>query len=651
MKNNRFLVFIFILCITTAFAQNKKDVLMKINGSPVYSSEFSRVYKKNLDLVQEKSQKDIDGYLDLFVDYKLKIAEAYAQGLDDKNSYKNELAKYRNQLSRNYIFETKITEDLAKEAYERGKEELNVSHILIKLGYDAMPQDTLAAYNKINGIREKAINGADFGDLARTYSEEPNANDSSGALGYFTVFAMVYSFETAAYNTQEGEVSEIVRTRFGYHILKVNDRREKLPKISVSHIMISSNKGARTFDPEVRINELYTMLQQGENFESLAKQFSDDKNSAVKGGLLNSFSKGELRSAEFEDAAYSLNSPGELSKPVQSEFGWHIIRLNEKLSIETFEEQKATLEKKVQDGGRSNIVTNAVNKKIKDKYGFSAGEDYLPFFENYVGDDVLSRRWVMDTLSAAQDGDLFTIGDRTLKYSQFASYISLRQRSTRPHKEKSVLLKELYNEFETQQLKQYFIDKLEDENEDYAAILSEYRDGLLIFDVMNKNIWQKAKNDSVGLQKYYDQTKESYKWKERVDVDVYSSVSNATALKVKELLIGGKSPEDIKATLNVDDKINVLLTQGVFEVDQRELPTGLDIKKGISDVIQSNESYVVTNIKGVIAPEVKALDDVKGKVLSNYQSHLEEEWMQELHSKYTVEINKKSLKRLKKEFK
>ena len=156
---------------------------------------------------------------------------------------------------------------------------------------------------------------------------------------------------------------------------------------------------------------------------------------------------------------------------------------------------------------------------------------------------------------------------------------------------------------------------------------------------------------SVGLQKYYEQTKENYKWKQRVDVDVYASVSNATALKVKELLIGGKSPEDIKATLNVDDKINVLLTQGVFEVDQRELPTGLDIKKGISDVIQSNESYVVTNIKGVIAPEVKALDDVKGKVLSNYQSHLEEEWMQELHSKYTVEINKKSLKRLKKEFK
>src|SRR5690606_34475205 len=346
MKNFISVFILAIFCAATVSSQNKKDVLMTIEGKPVYANEFKRVYKKNLDLVQEESQKDMDGYLQLFIDYKLKIKEAEAQGLAEKESYKNELSKYRDQLSRNYLFEDKVTAELAQEAYLRGKEESDASHILIRVDYEAMPQDTLAAYNKIKSIREKALKGEDFDQLAKTYSEEPGAKTRGGNLGYFSVFSMVYPFETAAYNTKVGNISEIVRTSFGYHILKVNDRREKLPKISVSHIMISDKKGAKSFNPEERINELYTMLQQGESFESLAKQFSDDKNSAVKDGKLTPFSKGDLRAPEFEDMAYSLKTVGEISKPVKTDFGWHIIRLDEKLAVETFEQQKENLDKK-----------------------------------------------------------------------------------------------------------------------------------------------------------------------------------------------------------------------------------------------------------------------------------------------------------------
>ncbi len=651
MKNNISLFFLFVLCTAAVFSQNKKDVLMTVNGNPVYANEFKRVYKKNLDLVQDESQKDIDGYLQLFIDYKLKIAEAQAQKLDEQKSYKTELSQYRDQLSRNYIFENKVAQELAEEAYKRGKEEVNASHILIRVGYDAVPQDTLAAYNKIKMVREKALKGADFGELAKTFSEEPGAKESEGKLGYFSVFSMVYPFETAAYNTKKGEISDIVRTQFGYHILKVNDRREKAPKIWVSHIMISSNKGARTFDPKERIEEIYTLLQQGESFESLAKQFSDDKNSAVKGGKLNPFSRGDLRSPEFEEAAYQLKNPGDLSKPIKSEFGWHIIRLDEKLPEETFEQQKTMLEKKVSEGDRSKIVTNAVNKKIKEKYGFKKGENYLPFFETYVSDDVLSRKWVMDTLKGAQNKTLFTVGKHEVHFSDFANFISDRQRTTRPYQSKETLLIDLYDEFETAELKDFFMQKLEEENEDYAALLGEYRDGLLIFDVMNNNIWQKAKNDSLGIQKYYERTKAQYNWKERVEADVLSATSGATAQQVKEMLANGKTPEEIKATLNTDDKINVILTQGTFEEDQRELPKNLEIKEGVSSIYPSNNSFIVVNIKKIVPPGAKSLEDVKGKVLSNYQNDIEAQWMQELHDKYEVEINKKTLKNLKKELK
>ena len=650
MKNFLTVCFLALLSATT-FSQNKKEVLMTIDGKPVYAREFERVYKKNLDLVQDESQKDIDGYLQLFIDYKLKIAEAQAQGLDKEDDYKKEFSKYRDQLSRNYLFEDKVTEELAKEAYERGKQDVDASHILIKVDYEAVPQDTLAAYNKIKAIRERALKGEDFTKLAKAYSEEPGAKERGGDLGYFTVFSMVYPFENAAYNTKVGEISDIIRTSFGYHIVKVNNKRARLPKISVSHIMISDKKGSRDFKPEERINEIYNMLKQGQSFESLAKQFSDDKNSAVLGGKLKPFTKGDLRAPEFEDAAYELKNIGDLSKPVKTDFGWHIIRLDEKLPMETFDQQKEELEKKVNEGDRSKIVTSAINKKIIEKYGFKKGESYLPFFDTYLGDDILRRKWVMDPIPAAQDKTLFTIGDKNVTYTDFAKYIEARQRTAKPYKQKETLLVVFYDEFETEALKDYFKEKLEEENEDYAAILNEYRDGLLIFDVMDKNIWQKGKNDSIGIQEYYTKTQQNYQWKQRVDADVYSANSEMLAKQVQKMISEGKTPEEIKTALNTADKINVLITPGVFEVDQRELPQNLEIKKGTSTIYPSNDSFVVVNIKEVIPPGPKSLEDVKGKVLSNYQNDIEASWMKSLHSKYKVEVNKKTLKHVKKELK
>mgnify|MGYP002853096916 FL=1 len=651
MKKFLSLFILVFLSATTVFSQNKKEVLMTINGKPVYTNEFKRVYKKNLDLVQDESQKDIDSYLELFIDYKLKIAEAQAQGLDQESAYISEFSKYRDQLSRNYLFEDKVTEELAKEAYERGKFDIAASHILIRVDYESVPQDTLAAYNKIKSIRERALKGEDFASLAGTYSEEPGAKERGGDLGYFSVFTMVYPFESAAYNTPVGEISEIVRTSFGYHIIKVKDRRTKLPKIGVSHIMISDKKGARTFNPEERINEIYTMLKQGESFESLAKQFSDDKKSAVKGGKLNPFTKGDLRAPEFEDAAYDLKKVGDISKPIKTDFGWHIIRLDEKLPVETFEEQKQMLEKKVSEGDRSKLVTTATNNKIKQKYGFKKEASFLPYFDTYVGDEVLKRKWVMEPIPASEEKTLFTIGDRKVGYTDFAKFIENRQKTTRPYKQKEAFLMEFYNEFETEQLKDYFKERLEADNEEYAAVLNEYRDGLLIFDVMNKNIWQKAKTDSLGLDEYYNKTKENYQWKQRLDADIYSATSENIAKQIQSMLAQGKTAEEIKASLNSEEKVNVLITPGLFEVDQHELPKNLEVKKGVSNIYPNNDSFVVVNIKEILAPGVKALDEVKGKVLSNYQNDIEASWMESLRKKYNVNVNKKALKHVKKDLK
>lgn len=641
---------ILALCTTTVMAQRSKDVLLQIDGQPVYVAEFERVYEKNLDLVQEESQKDVEGYLDLFIDYKLKLAEAKTQGLDEDEVYKTEFEKYRTQLSRNYLYEDKLTADMAREAYERGKEEIDASHILITVGFDAMPQDTLVAYNKIKSIREKALQGEDFATLAKKYSEEPNAKQSGGHLGYFTAFSMVYPFETEAYNTQAGEVSNIVRSNFGYHIIKVHDRRERLPKILVSHIMISDKKGARNFNPEERINEILTMYEQGSSFEELAKEYSDDVASGKQGGKLVPFTKGQLRSPKFEDAAYTLTQVGEVSKPVKSDFGWHIIRLDEVFEEETFEEQREYLEKKSSQGDRAKSIATTINNEIKGKYGFKTDPSYFEYFESYVPDSVLARKWVKSPIPASEDKTLFTIGEKNVTYSDFAEYIEARQSSIAAQRDKKMLLINAYDEFENQEVREYFKVRLEKENEEYAAILQEYRDGLLIFDVMEHNIWSKAKSDSLGLESFYQKNKQNYRWKQRVDADVFSATSQATAQRVEKMLREGKAPEEIKEELNPDKTVNVVLTQGVFEVDQSVLPNSLALKTGISKIYPRNNSYTIVNIKNVLPEGVKELQDARGAIVSDYQSQLEKDWMESLHAKYDVEVNARALKRLKRKF-
>ncbi|RFN60201.1 peptidylprolyl isomerase [Marixanthomonas ophiurae] len=646
---NKYSIVLLLMVMVSAIAlgQDKKEVLLTIDGSPVYVSEFKRVYNKNLDLVQDESQKSVDGYLDLFIDYKLKATEAYAQKLDETRSYRKEFRKYQEQLSRNYIFENKVTEDLAREAYERGKDMISADHILILVGYDAVPQDTLKAYNKIKNIRVKAVNGEDFSTLAKQYSEEPGAKETAGKLGYFSVFSMVYPFETGAYNTKEGGISNIIRTQYGYHIIKVVDRREREPKRGVSHIMISDNAGARTFDPEERINEVYAMLQQGKSFEDLAKQYSDDKNSAVKGGELTPFAKGDLKSKAFEEEAYKLKNLGEVSKPIKSEFGWHIIRLDTIQDKPTFEEEKEYLEKRVKEGSRSKIVSHAVNNKIKEKYRFSQKNDYSKFFNEFVTDDVMNRKWKYDTLSTSQDKVLFSIGERDVMYSDFAEYISERQRRMQLSKTKYKIIHDMYDEFETQALKDYFRYKLEDENEQYATVISEYRDGLLIFDLMERNVWNKAKSDSVGLQKFYNDHKKDYKWDKRYEAEIISATNEKTAQEASKLFKKGKTGEEIKAQLNKDNTVNVILTTGIFEKEERELPKGFKGKKGVSDIYNQNDSYIVINVNAVLPAGTKPLDKAKGSVLSDYQNYLEKKWIESLHKKYNVIVNKKALNKVK----
>ena len=647
------LVCVLFSFVFTAHSQSQKDVILTIENTPVYKQEFLRVYKKNLDLVKDASQKSVDGYLDLFIDYKLKVQEAYAQKLDQGKAYKKEFEKYRAQLSRNYLFEQKIEEDMAREAYERSKEQINAQHVLIMVGYDALPQDTLQAYNKAAQVMQKAKNGEDFTDLVLQYSEEPNTKEQNGNLGYFSAFSMLYPFENAAYNTKVGAISDITRTSYGYHVIKVLDRRPTGNEITVSHIMVSNKNKDPKFDPQERINELYQLLNQGQKFEDLAKQFSEDKNSGVSGGKLKPFTRGKLRAPKFEAAAFKLTTPGDVSRPVSSTFGWHIIRLEAISESKTFEQQKDRLLAQGNRGERLLAVTSEIRSNIKDKYGYTNDASYASFFNQFVDKEIFNRRWSYDSLNPTLDKVIFTIGSTRFYYRDFAAHLAVRQKRPVPTNVKTLesCVRYMYDDFETVVLQEYFRDKLEEENLDYAAVISEYRDGLLIFDVMENNIWNAAKTDTLALQDYYQKNKASYLWQDRVNATILTSNEKAALEESKVLLQQGKTAQQVKELLNSDTALRVLLSKGMFENGDKQLPDNFEFVAGVSKIYKSQDGYTLVQVDQVLPGSEKSFDQVRGSVMSQYQQQLEASWMQSLREKYPVVIHKKTLKKIKKELK
>jgi peptidyl-prolyl cis-trans isomerase SurA len=654
MKRNIFLVVLFLVSSIVGFSQSKeKNVLMTIDGEPVYVDEFYRIYNKNIDIIQEDAQKSKEAYLELFINYKLKVKEAHAQDLHKNESFIREFGSYRTELSQNYLYDQEITEELIEEGYSRILEEVSASHILIRLTQDSRPKDTLAAWNRIKALQKRARSGENFETLAKQYSEEPKADERGGFLGYFRGFGMVYPFETAAYNTPVGEVSEIVRTQYGYHILKIHDRRTSPEEVTVAHIMVS-NQGGEVPDEVAlnRLNEIRMRLNQGEDFGDLARQFSEDQGSARNAGLLNRFGSGKLNAPSFEEAAFKLKKQGDISEPVKTDFGWHIIKLIERHPAESLEEMRDELLRRIKTSDRSKVIVKSVNERIMEKYNFNKINDPLPFFNQFVTDSIFKRKWEFNPAALTNNKPIFKIGHITYNYSDFAEYIEARQKRSRMYKEKEVMLIDYYREFEEQTLEEFYKISLEESNKEFADLLEEYRNGLLIFDLMNKNIWEPSKIDTIGLEKFFNKNRDNYRKNTQVQGSIASTGNSEMANQIRKMLNEGLDEEQIKTQLNSDTQINVIFTEGTFEMGNSILPANFKTQKGISEVYNISTSqntnsaqYIVVKVEEVLPAGNIALESIRGRAISDYQHYLDQKWMEELRIKYNVKVNKKALKK------
>jgi peptidyl-prolyl cis-trans isomerase SurA len=489
MKRRILIVFIFFSSFI--YSQKDSDELFKVENTSVSVLEFKKVYEKNLSLLVDDKQKDVKNYLDLYIKFKLKFAEAKHLKLDSTRAYKREIETYKNQLIAPYLQDSTFIEELIKNAYYRTKHKVNASHILVKIPKGTLPKDTLPFYNRILKARGEILSGKSFSKVALKYSEDQSVKSNFGNLGYFTAFKMVYPFENAVYNTKVGEISKPFRTRFGYHFVKVNDLKLSEGEIEVAHILITdtSNFGKQ------KIDSIYKELLKGASFNSLVLKHSNDKSTVSNAGRLPKFGVGRMLKS-FEDASFKLKEENELTTPFKTNFGWHIVKLIKKHPVKSFEDLRNELANRVSASGGARMSDLLVLNKLKRKYKISINTESKKVFKNK---NIRAKK--RDSLNKI----LITINNKKIKQYYFYDYIRNRR-----HKPVDIL----FNEFLDQEVLNYFKENLSKTEPKFARTLQEYKEGLIVFDLMQHKVWNKSTTDTVGLQSYFDAHKTKYTFKE-----------------------------------------------------------------------------------------------------------------------------------------
>jgi peptidyl-prolyl cis-trans isomerase SurA len=640
MKKN----WILLMLITSfvSIAQNN-DVLFTIDNNFYKTDEFLRIYNKNLDLVKDENQKDLNKYLELFIGYKLKVNKAQKLKLENDVKYKNELATYRTQLSKNYLTDTEVTESLIKEAYERQKTDINASHILINCSENAKPADTLLAFQKVMDIYNKLKKGDDFGKLAASLSEDPSAKENNGNLGYFSAFRMIYPFENKAYKTKKGEFSKPVRTRFGYHIIKVNDIRNNRGEITIAHIMIMAdkkNEEVKSIEDKakIQIDDIYKKLQQGEKFEDLAKQFSQDPNSAQKGGVLNKFSSGQISSEIFENTAFSLSKENEISQPFKSEYGWHIQKFIEKHPLKPLSELKKEITEKISRDDRSKKIDNSLTEKLYKKYKVVKNDKVYANTVKAVTPAYYKGEWKLPETLKPYNEVIAKISDLEIKGTQFLEFVNDQQNAPEKTEPLNILLQQHFKTFLDKNVKNYYNNNLENEFPEFANVMQEYKEGLLIFDLMEKEIWEKAKNDTVGLKKFHLENNKNYQWKKRYDMIICSSTDKKITENTKKMLEKGIAIDDIKKQLNINDKINIMFIENKFEEGNLAISKNWNFQKP-KEIFQEGTYFYYYHLKNILPEGPKEFENCKAKVVNDYQNFLESTWIDSLKKEFKVTVN------------
>jgi peptidyl-prolyl cis-trans isomerase SurA len=641
------LITLFFCAFTLAHAQQaakqpKPVTLFTIKKQPIFTEEFAYIYKKNNQGKAENfTDAKIQEYLDLFVNFKLKVTEAYTRGFDTTAAFQKEFRTYSEELKKPYQAEADDLDRLTKEAYQRLSEEVKAAHILILIKEGATPTDTAAAYDKIQSVYKRVSAGEDFELLASELSEDPSAKINRGNLGYFTAMQMVYPFEDAAYKLKVGEISRPVRTRFGYHLIKVFDRKPARGEVEVSHILLRTDQGeAKVKD---KAFEIYDQLKGGRDWDELCKEYSDDVSTKEQGGRLRPFGVGTLSSVpEFEHVAFSLKQPGEISDPFQSSLGWHIVRLEKKISLPSYNELQASLKKRVSRDERLQVSKVALLAKRKKEFGF-AETDLKNKIINLADSNLVKGKWKFTGTADLKSSVLFTAQTQKILGDEFIRYVSLNQSISALAP--SAYMNYLYDRFTEQKIGDWEQEKLRQENPEYRNLLNEYKEGILFFGIMEKEVWNKASEDTVGQRNFYNLNKSKYMAGNRIEARLFSTPDKSFVEKIKGKIAAGDSitSNDLKQFRSVSNF-------RAYEKGESKVIDKINWAAGLQEA-EDNGMYYLVQVARLVLPGIKTFSEARANVISDYQEKLEKDWIAQLKQKYPVQISEKGKKAVLKELK
>ncbi len=591
----RILMSLAVLSLGLNLTAQEDKVLMTIDGQPVMASEFLYIYEKN-NQESALEQKNMDEYLDLFINFKLKVHEAEANGIDTTEAFKKELSGYRAQATPKYMKDEAAIDSLVEMSYRRIAEDRRGAHIAIQCPMTADDSTVEAALAQINTIRERVTTGVekkvkvkgkwkkvrepeDFFAVALETSSDPSVQENKGELGWITPFRYVYPFENAVYTTEVGEVTPVFRTAYGFHIALVEERRDH-EEVAAAHIMKMTPRGDEEAEAaaKVAIDSLYELVKNGANFAEVAKAQSDDKGSAMRGGDLGWFGRGYMVKP-FEEAAFAMKDSGEISAPIKSDFGWHIIMLKGKRGIQPLEEMRESILKKVQRDERLKEADASFIRKARAEYNLPA-------------------------------------------------------------------------EMSDEDVRAYADSHLEDKYPELKNLVKEYHDGILLFDISLEQVWDKASQDKEGLEAYFQAHKADYPWDEPRFKGFVVQCKNANLEKAVRAIIRNADRDSVESyinsRINIGDSITyVKCTRGLWTLGQNKIVDKLGFKqKKVEFKTNSEFPHVFVVGKKLKAPEEFA--DERGKVTSDYQDYLEAEWVKQLREKYPVVVDEAVFESLKK---
>ena len=640
-----------------------KKTLITIGDKEISACEFMDTYEKNNVKTDVIDKKNIDEYLDLYIDFKLKVTEAEDLKMDTVPSFVKELKNYRDQLAKPYFSNDDITEELVKEAYERMQFDMNAAHILIKCGAKALPADTLAAYDKAMKIRERILKGEDFSAVAMEMSDDPSARDMAeipgvrkaytgnrGELGYFTAFDMVYPFETGVYTTEVGEVSMPIRSDFGYHIIKVNSKTPALGIVRAAHIFLAADPKDPSKADSVLRNKAYNiyneLMKDQSQWSDFVKRYSEDNGTIANNGVLSPFKVNQIV-PEFITAVKGLQ-PGEISEPVKTSFGYHIIRLVATTPPSAFETEKAKLEERVERDMRGKISEEIAMKRIMKDNNF---KENTKVKDEYIA--TIDSTLAMGMYQPAEiDAEkvIFTIGKETCKLQELVDYIVGHQRR-QGFLSSSAYAYELYDAFLKEKVFAYEDSVLEDKYPEFKTLVQEYHDGILLFSLMEEQVWNKAVEDTTGLNEYYERNKDNYMWNERVKAIVVISNNGENVEEIATLLSGDVTIDSVRAYLN-SNKLPASARLSFYQKGDNVNIDEMEWKEGSLQIFKStvDNSTQIIKIVELRPVEHKSFKEAKGLVTSGYQNELETLWLQQLREKYPVTVDQKLLKKVKKNY-